>query len=146
MNNSSIQLIRCRLGDDEYGFDMRQVRAIESVQAVQPTSGEFGVVGWLQHGEIRVPVVDPIVRLYARRHPSVRPTQVVILDTSSGVVGILADTLSHVLSLPADRLTSMPSLTSNQWSASVCTGVARFEDRPVLVLNPRLFDASVGEE
>lgn len=132
----SKQLVVFRLGDEEFGVDILQVREIEKLdQQITrvPKSPNFveGVINL--RGEI-VPIVDLRKRFGLVVRQTGNEARVIIVDISDGQVGMVVDAVVEVIRLNVSAIENAPSITRGV-DAYFLSGVAKINERLVILLN-----------
>jgi purine-binding chemotaxis protein CheW len=130
------QLVVFRLGDEEFGVDILQVREIEKLdQPVTrvPRSPAFveGVINL--RGEV-VPIVDLRKRFGLVVHDISNESRVIIVDLNENMVGMIVDAVIEVLRINVSAVEAAPSITKGV-DAYFLTGVAKVNDRLIILLN-----------
>lgn len=132
----SKQLIIFRLGDEEFGVDILQVREIEKLdQDVTrvPKAPSFveGVINL--RGEI-VPIVDLRQRFSLTVQAVGAETRVIIVEINENLVGMIVDSVAEVLHVNLSAIESAPQITKGV-DAYFLSGVAKIEDRLIILLD-----------
>ena len=143
---SQIQLVTFRLGDELYGVDIMSVKEIVKIQAIRPIpNAPHYMVGILNlRGEI-IPIID----LHRRFHINFANGEQELDELESGFIilniggmqmGIIIDRVSRVVSVnPAD--VQEPPQMSQGIGSEYIRGVVRNEDGFLIILDiVRLFD------
>jgi purine-binding chemotaxis protein CheW len=130
------QLVVFKLGDEEFGVDILQVREIEKLdQAITrvPKAPTFveGVVNL--RGDV-VPIVDLRKRFGLVLHDISNETRVIIVDLNDNQVGMVVDSVVEVIRINVSAVESAPSITRGV-DAYFLTGVAKLDDRLIILLN-----------
>jgi purine-binding chemotaxis protein CheW len=130
------QLVIFKLGVEEFGVDILQVREIEKLdQAVTrvPKSPVFveGVINL--RGEI-VPIVDLRKRFGLSVRPICLDTRVIIVEINETLVGMIVDQVVEVFRLNMAEIQQAPEITKTVDSYFI-NGVAKINDRLVVLLN-----------
>lgn len=132
----SRQLVIFRLGDEEFGVDILQVREIEKLdQQVTrvPKSPGFveGVINL--RGEI-IPIVDLRKRFGLVVRQTSNEARIIIVDISDGQVGMVVDSVVEVVRLNVSGIEPAPSITKGV-DAYFLSGVAKINERLIILLN-----------
>lgn len=132
----SKQLVIFKLGDEEFGVDILQVREIEKLdQPITrvPKSPAFveGVINL--RGEI-VPIVDLRKRFGLVVRQTGKEARIVIVDISDGQVGMIVDSVVEVIRLNVSAIENAPPITRGV-DAYFLSGVAKINDRLIILLN-----------
>jgi len=129
--HGDIQLVVFRVGREEYGLDIREVREIIKMQEITeiPNAPEFveGVINL--RGQI-TPVVDMRRRLGSGAGEQSRDTRIVIVETEGSNVGIIVDSVVGVTHIPEQDISPPPTGESG-----FVRGVGRVDGRLLILLD-----------
>jgi purine-binding chemotaxis protein CheW len=130
------QLVIFKLGDEEFGVDILQVREIERLgQGITrvPKSPEFveGVINL--RGEI-VPIVDLRKRFGLVLHSIGHESRIVIVEVANNQIGMMVDQVVEVLKVPISSIEMAPSITKGV-DAYFLSGVAKIGERLIILLD-----------
>ncbi|NLW60510.1 MAG: chemotaxis protein CheW [Firmicutes bacterium] len=130
------QIIVFKLGEEEFGVDILQVREIEKLdQGITrvPKAPPFveGVINL--RGEI-IPIVDLRVRFGLTVPELGLDSRVIIVEVGEALVGMLVDAVVEVLRIPVSAIEPPPPITKGVDSYYLA-GVAKLEDRLIVLLN-----------
>ncbi|MBI4394469.1 MAG: purine-binding chemotaxis protein CheW [Euryarchaeota archaeon] len=130
-----VALVVFRLGAEEFGAPVLQVREIlklESVTRVPRADPEVEGVMNLR-GQI-LTVIDLRRRLgFDARPPGMQPRVIVVQNPGSQPVGLVVDEVTEVLRVGADSLESTPPLVLTEQSQRYLRGVAKIGDRLIIL-------------
>jgi len=136
----SQQLVVFSLGSEEYALPIGSVHEI--IRFTEPRSVASdaawirGVIGL--RGKI-IPIFDLASRLQL---DGSEPGKIVIVESSTGQVGVIVDEVEEVLTVSADQLEDVPTASSEAIEA-----IAKIDDRLVILLNPEgLFARRASDE
>jgi purine-binding chemotaxis protein CheW len=132
----SKQLVIFKLGDEEFGVDILQVREIEKLdQQVTrvPKSPSFveGVINL--RGEI-IPIVDLRKRFGLVVRQTSNEARIIIVDIEDGQVGMVVDSVVEVARINVSAIETAPPITKGV-DAYFLSGVAKINGRLVILLN-----------
>ena len=143
---SQIQLVTFRLGDELYGVDIMSVKEIVKIQPIRPIpNAPYYMVGILNlRGEI-IPIID----LHRRFHINFANGEqeldelesgFIIINIDGSQIGIIIDRVSRVVSVNPAEIQDPPQMMGGIGSEYI-RGVVRNEDGFLLVLDiVKLFD------
>lgn len=139
------QLVVFSLGSEEYALPIQQVHEI--IRYTEPrsvASADQSVRGVISlRGKI-LPVYDLATRLGVARQETDGEAKIVIVETAEAMAGVVVDDVEEVLTVDDEQLDEAPGADS-----SCIDGVAKIEDRLVVLLNPEGIvarDFSASEE
>ena len=114
--SQSLDLLRCRLGDEAYGFEMSSVASVRHASSLlwSVTASPGEPVGWISSpGEQDIPayrLADCLNRISSEMESR---QHVVVVNSSLGAQGFLVDSVSRVLSIPAEHVRACPELLND---------------------------------
>jgi len=130
------QLVVFKLGEEEFGVNILQVREIEKLDqglTRVPKAPRFveGVINL--RGEI-IPIVDLRKRFGLTLPALGLDSRVIIVEIGDEAVGMLVDAVVEVLRVPVSAIESTPSITKGV-NTYYLAGVAKVEERLIVLLN-----------
>ncbi|TCL66566.1 purine-binding chemotaxis protein CheW [Hydrogenispora ethanolica] len=130
------QLVVFKLGDEEFGVDILQVREIEKLdQPITrvPRAPEFveGVINL--RGEV-IPIVDLRKRFGLVVRDISNQSRVIIVELNNNQVGMVVDAVVEVLRVNLSDIDPAPAITKGV-DAYFLNGVAKQNDRLIVLLN-----------
>lgn len=130
-----LQVVVFQVADEHYAVDISGVREILRLPEITkvPHSPEF-VEGVINPRGTVIPVIDLHKRFGIEPRDSTNDTRVMVLNVSDSLVGAIVDSVSEVLTFTEDQIEPVERL-SVTISAEYITGVAKLEDRLVIVLD-----------
>jgi purine-binding chemotaxis protein CheW len=128
------QIVVFRLGGEEYGIEIGQVREIIRKREITPMPRQPAYV----EGVINVRgTIIPVVNLKKRFGLSGDVTSqphTIIVDSVSGVVGLLVEEVREVIRVSGDHIHPPPTVTNNMDSECL-RGICRVGDRLLIYLD-----------
>ena len=129
------QLVVFRLGNEEYGVDIQQVREIIKVTDVTrvPKAPEFieGVINL--RGQI-TPVMDLRMRLDLPESQKGEDTRIIITELEKNSVGMIVDSVSEVLRISEKNIDPTPTISTDV-GVEFIKGVGKLGDRLLILLD-----------
>ena len=130
-----LELVGFRLGEEEFGVSIQDVREIIRMQEVTrvPHAPEFveGVINL--RGQV-VPIVDLRKRLGMPPKERDRDTRIVIVELDGELVGFIVDAVTEVLRVPKDQTEPPPEMVVGV-DQEYITAVGKLEDRLLILLD-----------
>ena len=124
-----------RLADEYYALDIQAVQEIVRMQAITAIPGSEPWVEGITNLRGRVvPVVDLRRRCSIPAADHTPETRIVVVSSTSGMVGLVVDAVSEVMRIPAEQVEAPSSIVSgleNQY----LRGIAKLEDRLVSLMD-----------
>ena len=131
-----IQLVVFKLGEEELGVNIHQVREIVRLVPITPIprAPEFieGVVNL--RGQV-LAVMDLAKRLDIPSKPRSEKTRIVVVELEDNAVGMIVDEVSEVLRIPTSKVEKTPQLIESEISQRYITGVGKLKDRLLILIN-----------
>lgn len=129
------QVVTFKLGDEEYGLDIMEVREIIRMVKVTPIpDAPKGVQGVIDLRSEVLPVLDLRQRLGMPPRASGDESRIVIVNLGGGMVGLTVDSVSNVLRVSEGAIEPVPELFGE--SARTCfSGIVRVGDRMITLMN-----------
>ncbi|HBL35268.1 MAG TPA: chemotaxis protein CheW [Firmicutes bacterium] len=130
------QIIIFKLGEEEFGVNILQVREIEKLdQGITrvPRAPHFveGIINL--RGEI-IPIVDLRARFGLTLPELGLNSRVIIVEVGEAQVGMLVDAVVEVLRVPVSAIESAPTITKGVDSYFLA-GVVNIDERLIVLLN-----------
>lgn len=129
------QFVEFRIGEEEYGIDILQVKTIERMMPITrvPKAPNFveGVINL--RGEI-VPVIDLKKRFDLPSGETTDNTRIIIVSVDDITVGMIVDSATEVVQLTQDAIEPAPPITGSI-DSNYLDGVGKIEGRLLILLN-----------
>ncbi len=127
-----IQLVAFRVGREEYGLDIQEVKEIIKMQEITeiPNAPE-GVEGVINlRGQI-TPVMDMRKKLNAERKNN-RDTRIVIVENKGENMGIIVDAVTGVIQIPEESISPPPAVGNTN---EFVKGVGKVDGRLLILID-----------
>lgn len=135
MSEKIRQFVEFKLGEEEYGVDILQVKTIERMMPITrvPKAPSFveGVINL--RGEI-VPVIDLKKRFDLPPSQITDNTRIIIVSLEDITVGMIVDSATEVIQLPQEAIEPAPNITSSI-DSSFLDGVGKLNGKLLILLN-----------
>jgi purine-binding chemotaxis protein CheW len=133
-NAGEAQIVVFKLGDEDYGIEIGQVREIIRKREITPMPRQPPYVeGVINVRGTIIPVVNLKKRfglpLDASKHP-----HTIIVESGDALIGMLVDAVSEVIRVPADQIHPTPSVTTGV-DSEYLRGICRLGQRLVIYLD-----------
>lgn len=134
--SGEIQLVVFKIGEEEFGVEINQVREIVKLVAItrMPKAPAFieGVVNL--RGQI-ITVIDLSRRLDLPSIGRSESTRIMVVEIGENTVGMIVDSVSEVLRLSENDIEDTPSLIDTEVHEKYLRGVGKSEDRLLILLD-----------
>jgi len=130
------QLVVFKIGDEEFGVDIAQVREIVRLLEItyMPKAPAFieGVVNL--RGQI-VAIIDLAKRLGIPSRPRGDTTRIIVIEIGENTVGMIVDSVSEVLRLSSENIEEVPGIIETEVPEHYIRGVGKLKDRLLVLLD-----------
>ena len=139
VGSDGIQYIVVRLGEEQYGIDIKYIDNIIRMQGITrvPKVPEYlkGVINL--RGEV-IPVMSARLKMFLPVDEITRATRIIILKLEQhGTVGIIVDEVKEVVTLDSDHIEKV-SYDSGAEGANFITGVGKHNEELISLLDLNL--------
>ncbi len=130
-----LQLVSFKMGQEEFGVDILLVREINRMVEITqvPKSPEY-VEGIINLRGRVIPIVNLRLRMGMPKKEEDKHTRIVVVELEDQLIGFVVDAVSEVLRIPRN-ITEPPPETATGMDAEFITGIAKMEDRLLILLN-----------
>lgn len=134
-NNESLKVIIFRLGNEEYGVDVQQVKSIERMEHITrvPNTPPF-VKGVINLRGVVVPIIDLRKRFGIDQKEYDDTTRIIIVHVEDMEVGLIVDSANDVIDIESDTIEPPPKVVGGVESVYL-RGVAKLSNRLLILLN-----------
>src|SRR5579872_6637948 len=135
MNGEIRQFLTFTIGQEEYGIDVLKVQEIKGLSATTrlPNSPAY-VTGVLNLRGTIVPIVDLRRKFNMESIEYDKFSAIVIVHVEGKTMGVVADRVLDVRDIPVSAI-QPPSSFASPGDAAILQGIARVEDRIVILLD-----------
>ena len=130
-----IQLVVFKIGKEEFGVPISQVREIVRLVPITPVprAPQFieGVVNL--RGQI-LAVIDLAKRLNLTPAPRSDKTRIIVVEVEDNTVGMIVDEVTEVLRLPTENIDSTPELITTEVHQKYLKGVGKLGERLLILI------------
>lgn len=128
-----LQYLSFRLGGLEYGIDLRTVRELRPLAALEQVAGADHVIvkGVVVSRGVIMPLVD-MRAAFGGRDGGAPDTDVIILELSGGVMGMVVDGVTDIIDLGGAPIVPIPGAPA---SADYLIGLGQLGERQLILLD-----------
>jgi len=135
-NTEEIQLVIFKIGKEEFGVNIHQVKEIVLLTSITPIphAPKFieGVVSL--RGQI-LAVMDLAKRLELSSQPRSEKTRIIVVEVENNTVGMIVDEVTEVLRLPIDKIEKPPQIIESEVEQKYIKGVGKLDDRLLILID-----------
>ena len=134
--SSQIEFLSFRLGGLEYGLDFRKVQELRTLQSLErfASSGEI-ISGVAVSRGVIMPIVDMRVAFSEGTRP-VAQTDVIILQLSSCIMGMVVDGVTDVVKLSPAQISPLPvSSDAGEDGCDYLMGLGEVDGRRLILVD-----------
>ena len=140
VGNDGIQYIVVRLGDEQYGIDIKYIDNIIRMQGITrvPKVPEYlkGVINL--RGEV-IPVMSARLKMFLPADEITRTSRIIILKLEQhGTVGIIVDEVKEVVTLDTEHIEKVSYDSTNTENVNFITGIGKHNDELISLLDLNL--------
>lgn len=140
----TLSLVRCYVGDQGYGVDVRHVASVARSDRLRPDPSRPEIAGLLPTKKGDVPTYS-LASLLGRPAEKARAKPVLLIEEGADTWGLLVDRISQSMRIGPDEILPVPRVLGSA-PAHRFGGVVRRGDETLLLLAPeRLRDAAPDE-
>ncbi|HMK46379.1 MAG TPA: chemotaxis protein CheW [Methanocella sp.] len=134
--NNEIQLVIFKLGTEEFGVDIAQVREIIRVGEITRIPGSPRYVDGVINlrGQVTT-VINLRARLGLDGKPMDSNARIMIMEVNKNVVGVIVDSVTEVKNLSANQIEPLPEALSSAISSEYIQGVGKLEARLLILVD-----------
>lgn len=120
----------------EYGLDFGKVQELRVLKSLERFAADGEIVeGVAVSRGVIMPIVDMRAAFAGRPAPLSPNTDVIILELSACVVGLLVDGVTGVVTLHADQIMPIPRIDEDDEPADYLIGLGRVEARRLILVD-----------
>ncbi|GIW13815.1 MAG: chemotaxis protein CheW [Tepidiforma sp.] len=133
--SSEEHVVIFKLADEYYALDIQTVQEIVRMQTITSIPGaDFWVEGITNLRGRVVPVIDLRKRCGVPAGEYTPETRIVVVSSSTGMVGLIVDAVSEVMRIPGDQVEPPSAIVAGPENGYL-RGVAKLEDRLVSLVD-----------
>ena len=136
MPEGEIQLVSFKIGEEEFGVPISQVKEIVRLVHITPVpkapSFIEGVVNL--RGQI-LAVIDLAKRLQLKGKPRSEKTRIIVVELNNNTVGMIVDEVSEVLRLSKENFEAPPEIITTQIKQRYLKGVGKLGERLLILID-----------
>ncbi len=134
-NNTIIQLVTFKLGQEEYAVDIQYVQEIIRIQEITqvPDIPDFveGIINL--RGKI-IPIIDLQKRFKLKKYNDSEKTRIVVVEQNEKIIGLTVNSVKEVLNISTDKIEPPPSTVAGI-GKEYLKGIGNLENRLLILLD-----------
>ena len=134
--NTTIQVVVFRLGDEKYGVETSQVKEIIRVEDITsiPNAPDYveGVINL--RGQITT-IINLRKRFGMEPKPIDNDTRIIVLEHNGCVIGMMVDTVTEVRYLARDSIEELPNIITSRGESKFLKGVGKLPDGLLILVD-----------
>lgn len=133
--SGTIQVVRVRLANEEYGIEITKVQEIILVGELTrvPQTAAY-IKGLINLRSTVIPIVDLRLRLGMSEQPPTEETRIMVMNVAGKTIGIVVDAVSEVLRITKEQIAPPPATVSGLGREHI-TGLAKLNQRLLILLD-----------
>lgn len=134
--NDEMQLVIFKLGSEEFGVDISQVREIIRVGEITRVPGSPRYVDGVINlrGQVTT-VVNLRTRLGLDGKDMDADARIMIMEINKNVVGLIVDSVTEVKNIEAGQIEPLPEVLSSAISSDYIQGVGKLDKRLLILVD-----------
>jgi len=131
-----LQLVIFRIGDEEFGLDISQVREIIRMQEITPMpKAPVFIEGVINlRGQI-IAVMELSKRLSLPSGERTDKSRIVVAEVGENILGLVVDEVPEVLRITENNIEPAPDIFEGRIHSDFIKGVGKCEDRLIILLD-----------
>ena len=133
--NKILQLVTFRIGKEEFGFNIFQIKEINKMMDItQIPNSQSSVKGVVNLRGSVIPVISLREKLGFSEVEYNNSTRIIVVEYKTKSIGFIVDEVSEVLRIDSSIIEKPPEMTTSVESTYI-NGVAKLENRLLILLD-----------
>ncbi|AZB44842.1 chemotaxis protein CheW [Bacillus sp. FJAT-42376] len=129
------KIIIFRLGEEEFGVPVEQVKSIEKVQSITRVPGTAPyITGVLNLRGVITPVIDLRARFELGAYEKTEYTRMIVVSVNEIEAGLIADAANDVMDIHSDQIEPSPEV-AGIIKTDYISGVVKLNKRLIIMLD-----------
>ncbi|MFP4567890.1 MAG: chemotaxis protein CheW [Candidatus Woesearchaeota archaeon] len=141
-NDSEKQLVIFKIGDEEFGVDIFEVREIIKHEEMThvPEAKEY-VEGIINLRGNVITLIDLAKKLQLDSKQDTKDTRTIVIEAKNTQIGMRVDEVVRVMKIPKEKITPPPKTITDKIHDDFIEGVAVINETPIIILDlARVFE------
>lgn len=142
------QYVVFRLGKEEYGFDVTNVREIQNMENITTVHGSASYIEGVMNLRGKLVTVINMRRRFGME-PLAKQSEckIVVVDAPDAPVGFIVDEVTEVANIPKVTIEKVPGPIASKIESEYVLGIAKHGDRLITIVDPlRVLELSCDAE
>ncbi len=139
------QYVIFKLGKEEFGFDVANVREIQSIDSITAVHGSAQYIEGVMNlrGKL-VTVINMRARFGMAPSSDLKEPKIVVIDAADAPVGFIVDEVTEVIHIERSNIEKVPSHIASKIESEYVLGIAKREERLITLIDPlRVLELSI---
>jgi len=139
------QYVIFKLGKEEFGFDVANVREIQSIDKITMVHGSAKYIEGVMNlrGKL-VTVINMRARFGMAPPTDLKEPKIVVIDAADAPVGFIVDEVTEVVHIAEATIEKVPSHIASKIESEYVLGIAKREERLITLIDPlKVLDLSI---
>ena len=133
--NKILQLVTFRIGKEEFGFNIFQIKEINKMMEItQIPNSQSSVKGVVNLRGSVIPVISLREKLNFSDIEYTSKSRIIVVEYKTKSIGFIVDEVNEVLRIQSSIIEKAPEMTTSVESAYI-NGVAKLENRLLILLD-----------
>ncbi|MCD8501284.1 MAG: chemotaxis protein CheW [Bacillaceae bacterium] len=133
-NEKKRQFVTFKIGEEEYGIELQQVKDIIPVQPISHViSAPRSVVGMINLRGKVIPVIDTRIRFNLLEKEFTRKTRIIIVEHKNQLIGLIVDQVTEVLKVTESFIEAPPE-NNAKIDSRFFSGLCNMEQRIIVLV------------
>jgi purine-binding chemotaxis protein CheW len=131
------QYVIFRLGKEEFGFDVANVREIQSLDSITTVHGSAKYIEGVMNlrGKL-VTIINMRSRFGMELLSETKDPKIVVIDAADAPVGFIVDEVTEVVHITDSEIEKVPSHIASKIESEYVLGIAKREERLITLIDP----------
>lgn len=131
------QYVIFKLGKEEYGLEVTNVREIQSIDNITTVHGSAAYIEGVMNlrGKL-VTVINMRSRFGMAPQSEKRDLKIVVIDAPDAPVGFIVDEVTEVVHISEDTIEKVPTHIASKIESEYVLGIAKRDERLITLIDP----------
>jgi len=137
LESEARQFVIFRLGKEEFGFDVANVREIQSIDNITTVHGSAKYIEGVMNlrGKL-VTIINMRSRFGMESSQEKGEPKIVVIDAADALVGFIVDEVTEVVHISDSTIEKVPTHIASKIESEYVIGIAKREERLITLIDP----------